>query len=374
MRTLLIDDERPSLELLKRVISKNENLEIVGEFTDGQEALKQMDVLLPDVIFADIEMPYLNGIRLAAKIKEREDIQVVFVTAYDHYALDAFEVDAANYILKPITEESLNTAVKRLLKYYKPLRSRWEMRKQNKILSLGTFQVYGENSGEPVKWPTLKAKELFAYFLCEKERELDKWYLCDILWPDAMPEKAEHSLHSTMNRMKGALKTAGIETDIQCNKGKYSIDLKNLLWDAEEMRVYFRHNPIATKENVLNFEKVLDIYQGDLFESEGYLWAVERSERTKRRYLEGRAKLAAFHLEYKNYYQAERNLKAILYTEPENEEAVVMLMEVYYLTGNKVQLVHCYKHFKEYLKRELHIGPREATIKTYETFIGKLRK
>ncbi len=55
MRAIIIDDERPSLELLKRIISKNENLEIVGEFTDGQEALNQIGILLPDVVFDSLQ-------------------------------------------------------------------------------------------------------------------------------------------------------------------------------------------------------------------------------------------------------------------------------------------------------------------------------
>lgn len=372
MRTIIIDDERPSLELLKRIISKNENLEIVGEFMDGQEALEQMDILLPDVVFADIEMPYLNGINFAAKIKEKEDTQIVFVTAYEHYALEAFEVNAVNYILKPITEESLNITVERLLKYYKPPKYLWEQRKQNKILSLGIFQIYGEKEGELIKWPTLKTKELFAYFLCERERELDKWQLCDILWPDALPEKAIHSLHSTINRMKSTLKAAGIKATIQCNKGKYFIDLQSLLWDAEEMVIYLERNQDITTRNILTFEKILDLYQGELFESEGYIWAIVRSEKIKRHYLEGRKKLAEYYMVCKNYYQAEKHFEKIINIEPTNEDSVVRLMYLYFLTGNKVQLIYCYKRLDEYLKKELHIEPKESTKKLYNEFLTKL--
>ncbi|WP_169515423.1 response regulator [Anaerovorax odorimutans] len=374
MRTIIIDDERPSLELLKRIISKNENLEIVGEFMDGQEALEQMDILLPDVVFADIEMPYLNGIDFAARIKEKDDTQVVFVTAYEHYALEAFEVNAVNYIMKPITMESLNITVKRLLKYYKPPKNLWEQRKKNKILSLGGLQIYGEKEGELVKWPTLKTKELFAYFLCERDRELDKWQLCDILWPDAVPEKAIHSLHSTMNRMKSALKAGGIKTTIQCNKGKYFIDLQSLLWDAEEMIIYLNSNQEITSKNILTFEKVLNLYQGELFESEGYIWAIEQSEKIKRNYLEGRKKLAEYYMVCKNYYQAEKHFEKIIKIEPTNEDSVVRLMWLYCLTGNKMQIIYCYKRLEEYLRKELHIDPKDSTKKFYREFLTNLQK
>lgn len=372
MRAIIIDDERPSLELLKRIMSKNENLEIVGEFMDGQEALDQMDILAPDVVFADIEMPYLNGIDFAEKIKGKEDTQVVFVTAYDNYALKAFEVNAVNYILKPITEENMNTTVKRLLKHYKPPKNLWERQKKNKILSLGELKIYGEKEGELIKWPTLKTKELFAFFLCEKEKELDKWLLCDILWPDAAPQKAIHNLYSTMNRMKSALKVAGIKTTFQCNKGKYFIDLQNFLWDAEEMMNYLKSNQGITSKNISNFEKVMDLYQGELFESEGYIWAVERSEKIKKHYLEGRKKIAEYYMICKNYYQAKKNFEKIINAEPADEDAVVRLMWLYCLTGNKVQMIYCYKRLEEYLKKELHIEPGKSTKKLYSEFLSKL--
>jgi two-component SAPR family response regulator len=375
MRTIIIDDERPSLELLKRIIEKNRHFEIVGEFTDAASAIDQMESLLPDVVFTDVEMPFLNGIDFASLIKRnRETVQIVFVTAYENYALDAFEVNAVNYILKPITEESLNKTAERLMKYYSPKEEPLQQNKRNKIISLGSFQVYGREDGRRIKWPTSKVKELFAYFLWEKGRELDKWQLCEILWPDAPPKKASHSLHSTVNRMKVALRDAGIETSVECKNGRYRMDVQNLFWDAEEVVSYFKKNPVVTKENVFQFEQMLELYQGELFETEDYIWAEGLRENIKKRYLEAHNCIANYYMECKNYHQVERHLQKMIVGDPGDEKAAMRLMELYFITGNKVKLMQSYHRLDGYLKNELHIDPKESTKVRYQEFIANMQK
>lgn len=375
MRTIIIDDERPSLELLKRMIGKNKHLEIVGEFTDAIDVIEQMETLLPDVVFTDIEMTYLNGIDFASLVREdREDIQIVFVTAYENYAVDAFAVNAVNYILKPITEENLNKTVERLLKCYVPQQDILQQKNRNKILSLGSFRVYGSDEGKAIKWPTSKVKELFACLLCEKEKELDKWQLCDILWPDAAPEKASHSLHSAMNRMKGALKDAGFEMTVQYNNGRYRMDMPDYFWDAEELTSYLKRNLVVTRANVLRFEKMLELCQGELFETEDYLWAEGLRENIKKQCREAHNGIADHYMACKNYHQAEQHLQRLINDDPGDEEAAVRLMELYFLTGNKVKLVQGYKRLDEYLKNELHIDPKESTKARYQEFIADMQK
>lgn len=95
-------------------------IEIVGEASHGREALELTKKLKPDLIFLDIEMPNLNGIEVAEKVlKNGYKPYIVFVTAYEKYALDAFEVEAMDYILKPICEERLEKGMERILERIK---------------------------------------------------------------------------------------------------------------------------------------------------------------------------------------------------------------------------------------------------------------
>lgn len=116
MRLLIVDDERPARERLRRLLvqqAAQAGISAVDEAGDGFEALARVEACRPDAIFLDIAMPELSGIELAASLPEPAPL-VVFLTAHDRYALQAFEVDAIDYLLKPCDELRLQRALQRL--------------------------------------------------------------------------------------------------------------------------------------------------------------------------------------------------------------------------------------------------------------------
>lgn len=114
LRTLVIDDEVLPRQRLRELVSGHDALTLVGEAADGATALDRIVELRPDLIFLDIQMPELNGFEVLAALDEEVLPAVVFVTAYDVYAIRAFEVDAVDYLLKPVTEERFAAAVERV--------------------------------------------------------------------------------------------------------------------------------------------------------------------------------------------------------------------------------------------------------------------
>jgi len=113
-RTLVVDDEQPARERLRRLLQTHAQLEIVGEAADGPEAMEQIAELQPDLIFIDIEMPGCSGLDVAASIGPQGP-HIVFCTAYDQYAVDAFELNAVDYLLKPINRTRLQRTIERIL-------------------------------------------------------------------------------------------------------------------------------------------------------------------------------------------------------------------------------------------------------------------
>lgn len=113
MRVLLVDDEPLALDRLRTFFADIENVELVGEAGDGNEALREIARLSPDLVIMDIQMPERNGLRAAADLALENRPEIVFVTAHEHYAPDAFEVDAADYLLKPVRFDRLRQAVDR---------------------------------------------------------------------------------------------------------------------------------------------------------------------------------------------------------------------------------------------------------------------
>jgi two-component system, LytTR family, response regulator len=108
---LIVDDEAPARSILREMLSGQVGVRILAECANGFEAVKAASELEPDVVFLDIEMPKLNGFEVLELIDP--EIAVVFVTAYDSYALKAFEVHAVDYVLKPFRSERLVAALER---------------------------------------------------------------------------------------------------------------------------------------------------------------------------------------------------------------------------------------------------------------------
>ncbi|HIE12659.1 MAG TPA: response regulator transcription factor [Desulfotomaculum sp.] len=117
LKALIVDDEYPARQELRYVLSKIDNVDIVGEATNAQEALALIKALDYSVLFLDIAMPGMNGLELGAVIQELPQApHVIYVTAYDEYAVKAFDVSAVDYILKPIDEKRLRKAINKVIK------------------------------------------------------------------------------------------------------------------------------------------------------------------------------------------------------------------------------------------------------------------
>ena len=113
IRVIVVDDEPLTRERVRTLIGKTEGLEIVGEGRNGLEALDLIASTDPDLIFIDVEMPELDGFGVIAELETKKMPAVIFITAYEHYARQAFDVGAIDYIHKPITPARFASAVER---------------------------------------------------------------------------------------------------------------------------------------------------------------------------------------------------------------------------------------------------------------------
>ncbi|PKL82988.1 MAG: DNA-binding response regulator [Ignavibacteriae bacterium HGW-Ignavibacteriae-3] len=114
IRVIIIDDEKLGREIIKNYLKKFEDVELIAECSDGFEGIKQINDLKPDLILLDIQMPKLTGFEML-EILENPPI-IIFTTAFDQYALKAFEVNATDYLLKPFSEERFTEALNKAIK------------------------------------------------------------------------------------------------------------------------------------------------------------------------------------------------------------------------------------------------------------------
>ncbi len=117
IRIIIIDDETPARELIKHYLKEVESIEIIAECADGFSGLKSISSLKPDLVFLDIQMPRLTGIELVEVLTEKPEI--IFTTAYDQFAIRAFELNAVDYLMKPFEKRRFLDAVKKAIEKIK---------------------------------------------------------------------------------------------------------------------------------------------------------------------------------------------------------------------------------------------------------------
>src|SRR5687768_16834705 len=115
MRAFIVDDERLAVDRLRRLLEDTGRVAVVGSATDPETALAQLRTQSVDVLFLDIQMPECSGFDLLARLEH--DIAVVFTTAYDQYAVEAFSVNSLDYLLKPIEPARLDRALDKLQRF-----------------------------------------------------------------------------------------------------------------------------------------------------------------------------------------------------------------------------------------------------------------
>jgi two-component system, LytTR family, response regulator len=113
LRALVVDDEAPARRRIRRLLAAEPGVSVVGECGDGASAVRAIAALRPDLVFLDVQMPELDGFAVVRALPAGPLPAILFVTAYDHYALRAFDVHAVDYLLKPFTAERFRTAVAR---------------------------------------------------------------------------------------------------------------------------------------------------------------------------------------------------------------------------------------------------------------------
>ncbi len=277
IKVVLVDDEILVLNLLRKRLLDIEGVEIIGEFVDAEMALEAIPKLDADIVFLDVEMPEMNGIELAGELLEGDKhMEIVFVTAYGQYAVEAFKLNALHYILKPVDSSALVEAIDRIRAKNIIKLSRKE--EKAKIYLFGDVHVAGQND-KKVNWITTKSKELFALLMVHQEFGVNKWTLLETLWPNSDSEKAHQNLYTTVFRLKRSLGEVCPNIRIENADGHYRLILEDIFCDWYAFKAFIEEMPVLTEKTVLLFEKALDLYTEDLFGKCDWLWSIAYREK-----------------------------------------------------------------------------------------------
>lgn len=378
LRAVTVDDELPNHSLFKRLIEEEGHVEVVGQFTDPLSFIEQAAEIRPDVVFLDIEMPVMNGLEVADRlISICPDAQTVVVTAYSQYAIEAFRVNALDYLLKPIDPEEMRRVIQKLIKNMNqnepPTAAEIpESLNQCRIRCLGDFQVYGKGSDRPVQWLTAKVEELLAYLIIHSQKTVSKSELCDVLWPDSDFEKGVMNLYTTVYRLRKTVIKEGVSLEITSNKNGYQLDLTGCTVDYKEFESLTHDlEKIGTigetDKEIEDWLKAEKNYQGELFANRPYLWSAPSCEAINQMYRLLCYRLSAHFMEQNQLEGSVRYLRNLLTAFPDEEKACILLMDIYKIQKNSQGIEKLYEEYSKYLREELNIVPTNTFQKHYDS-------
>ena len=189
------------------------------------------------IAFLDIKMRGMTGLELAKRLKDiRGDINIIFVTGYSEYSLDAFRLYASDYLLKPATPDAIRQAMEHLRTPVKP-----EQTKRVRFQCFGNFEVFVDN--KPLIFKRSKSKELLAYLVDRMGSSATMGELMTAIWDDGPDTSSRQSnLRNLIAELKNVLSEAGVESIILKNRNSIALDCKAVDCDYYD---FLRHIPYA---------------------------------------------------------------------------------------------------------------------------------
>ncbi|MEI7885362.1 MAG: response regulator [Clostridia bacterium] len=269
LRIAAVDDEKHVLERFARMVEKIKDVELCGLFETGEQLLDFLSEEQLDAVFLDIEMPGINGLQLAQELLELDEkMEIVFVTAFNQYAVEAFDVQAVDYLMKPIILERLEKILRRLLRP----RSILEKTTLPYMQCIGSFEMY--INGKALSWKNSKAKEVLAFLVHKKGIPLNWEQIADAVWPEYNAEKAHANFHATTYLLRKKLADIGFSFILENSRGNYRIVQEQIKCDIYQLEEQLRNKNFRRRDDSTLLEKLLQ--QGYL-EENGYEWSYPRA-------------------------------------------------------------------------------------------------
>lgn len=353
IKVIIVDDELPALKMAESVMKTFDDVVVCGTFSDQDELLESIPTMEVDLILLDMKMPGMHGLELAGRLNEiRSDISIVFVTAYDNYALDAFATDTLDYILKPITEDRVKTTLERYKKRYRDQNVN-DKTGRIYVRSFSRFSVESER-GEKMKFRTGKTEELLAFLFHHQGYAVSKDRIMEELWYDRDASKAQSILYTTIYQLRKDLENFGLVNVIENSRKEGGVC--RLLWSpdywdySEYTKLYqqFKNGNV----NMENLNRAVNMYQHGYLTDNGYGWAAGKGIEFEIHYFEMMEYVVSSEVRKQRYDLAQRYLKKWLELFPYTESVHMKIIAIYLLQNNQEAAILHYQNTRERFEQD----------------------
>ena len=227
MTILCVDDERLLMEDTTALCRGLDRVDRAVGFTRPAEALRWLEKETADIVLLDIDMPGMNGLELAAEIRKiRPDIPIIFLTGYEQYALNAYEVHPAGYLLKPVNRDKLASEIA-----YAYRAARQEPACRVEAHTFGNFDLLVD--GKPVSFKQARCKELMAYLIDRQGASVTRREAFAILWEDRLYTRSmQKQLDALIRSMRTTLTDLGVGEIFEIRSGGMRVNPELISCDA----------------------------------------------------------------------------------------------------------------------------------------------
>ena len=367
-RIIVVDDELLALKRFEHIVQKDNRVKLVQTFQDGLSALDFVKENTIDIAFLDIEMPEINGLELANKIQEIDPyINIIFITAYDQYALDAFKAHAIGYLLKPLDINAFLEQITQVARNAEPRKiapissENKETTKKLIVRFLGQSLCYDESApNTPITFRTTKAYELFALLVHHYKTPLSKFTILDILFPDADYDKANKLFYVSCSYLRSAFSKLDYPDVLIRDNDNYRINTALLDCDYITLIEAEKKLPEYSTEELVALSTLC---VGEYHMGKTYDWALETKayiETLTRKIL---IALADAYISDSKTIEAISTLEKYLMTDPYNEDIVEKLIRLLVQNNQLSKARAIFSTFETKMQNELGLDPKPSLRK-----------
>ncbi|MFA6076258.1 MAG: response regulator [Negativicutes bacterium] len=277
LNIVLVEDEKWAMADLCQLLADIPAVAIVNAYLSPLDALANLDEDLKtaDVYFLDVNMAQMSGLSFAIELQTRQaKVKLVFITGHENYALQAFDVAAFDYILKPVKFTRLYKTILRLKNFFLTEHVHKTIPAFIKIKYFGRFDIL--LGGQPVKWLSRKAEELVAYLLVNDGAAMHSEQIYEALWSEPANHRGLANLRTTVFRARQSLNGADGRMEIDFYNDCYRLILRDWSSDLQELEQKINNATVTRRE----LQKKID--EG-LLNDNGWLWAYEYSAQAEER-------------------------------------------------------------------------------------------
>ncbi|MFJ7648714.1 response regulator [Lysinibacillus sp. NPDC097279] len=368
IRVIIADDEPLALLNMEKKLEEFNSVEVVKAYSTINDLLDEAPTLDFHVAFLDVEMPGMNGLEVAQLLKKwKKNVLIVFVTAYRDYAVQAFEINTLDYLLKPISKSRLETTINRIHEFFQleiPITKQVQQIEPSlSIHCLGGFTVF--HNKNIVHWRTVKTKELFAFLLSNLNSHIPRDTIIDALWAETEYKKARVQLHTTISYLRTTLSSLGYFNVLQYANGCYILQMENFHSDVMELEQLLKDKETFGELDVEKSELFIQNYHGEYMATLDYSWIHSKANFIHNQLTLLLSYLVEHYTAKHNAKKREQTLLLMIEYNPYSDNTMQQLIQHYIEEDNRANAVRVYNTFKKNLYTDLGILPNQETISLY---------